>query len=221
MIKQLLSLGVLAAATTLTSQAALIADWDFSGASGSIADADIPVGTTLIASTENAVASGATSTDLLSGGSLRYENGGGAAGELNLKNFHITTGDGRGLFTFTLTADAGQTIDVTDLTMSTYRNGSGAPTQLQWHVSVDGGTEEEFGTEQVGQTGGFDTDTFTESITGASTVQFTFRLDNATGNGNIHFNDIQVNGAVSVVPEPSSAALLGLGGLALILHRRK
>ena len=219
MIKQLLSIGVFAAATTLTSQAALISHWDFATASGTIPDADIPVGTTLIASSGNVVASGATSTDLLSGGSLRYENASGTAGELNLKNFHITAAPGRGFFTFTLTADAGQTIDVTSLTMSSYRNGGGAPSQLQWHVSVDGATEEEYGTEQVGQTGGFATDTFTESITGATTVKFAFRLDNATGNGNIHFNDIQVNGAV--VPEPSSAALLGLGGLALILRRRK
>lgn len=221
--KQLLSLGFSVAAMTATSQAAVIADWDYSNVTGLVADADIAPSTSLIGSADNAVASGITSSDLTSGGSLRYENANGTAGELNLKNFHITSGDGRGSFSFTLTADAGKTIDISSLTMSTYRNGSGAPSQLQWFVTVDGGLEQEYGTEQVGQTGGFDTDTFSEAITGASSVKFEFRLDNATGNGNIHFNDIQVNGDIitAAVPEPSSTALLGLGGLALILRRRK
>lgn len=214
----LLSLGLLAAAAT-SSQAAVIADWDFSGVTGSEPSADIPVGTTLIASTASGAVSGISSTDLLSGGSLRYEAAGGAAGELNLKNFHITTGAGRGSFAFTLTADAGKTISVDNLTMSSYRNGGGAPNKLQWFVTVDAGPEEEYGTSTTGNVTSFASNTFTESITGASSVKFEFRLDGVTGNGNIHFNDIQINGAV--VPEPSSTALLGLGGLALILRRRK
>ncbi|NWK55799.1 PEP-CTERM sorting domain-containing protein [Verrucomicrobiaceae bacterium N1E253] len=221
MIKQLLSAVTFSGMAALTSQAAVIADWDFSGASGTVPDADITPGSTLIDATNSGAVTGISSSDLLSGGSLRYENAGGAAGELNLKNFHITSGNGRGSFSFTLTADPGKTIEVTSLTMSSYRNGGGAPTQLQWHVTVDGGTEEEYGTEQVGQLTPFAVDTFTESITGATTVKFEFRLDNATGNGNIHFNDIQVNGSVNAVPEPSSAALVGLGGLSLILRRRK
>ena len=221
--KLLLSLGFATAALTSTSFGAVIADWDFSGASGSLDDADITPGSTLIGSSASGAISGITSSDLLSGGSLRYENGGGAAGELNFKNFHITDAPGRGSYSFTLTADAGKEIDITSLTMSSYRNGGGAPTQLQWFVTVDGGLEQEYGTEQVGQTGAFATDTFSESISGASSVKFEFRLDNATGNGNIHFNDIQINGDIvtAAVPEPSSTALLGLGGLALILRRRK
>jgi len=42
-------------------------------------------------------------------------------------------------------------------------------------------------------------------------------LDSSTFDDNFVFQ----NGAIQAVPEPSSAALLGLGGLALVLRRRK
>ena len=60
-------------------------------------------------------------------------------------------------------------------------------------------------------------------------VQFTFTADGSTdtltlvaapgtgGQNRSHFSGV----SLSVVPEPSSSALLGLGGLALILRRRK
>lgn len=55
------------------------------------------------------------------------------------------------------------------------------------------------------------------NLSGASFSGFT--LDrNATGTGRASLAGIQI---VEIVPEPSSAALLGLGGLALILRRRK
>ena len=57
-------------------------------------------------------------------------------------------------------------------------------------------------------------------VTGTGTdllaVNFTVQRNEAT-QGRFTFDDV----AVTVVPEPSSAALLGLGGLALILRRRK
>ena len=50
--------------------------------------------------------------------------------------------------------------------------------------------------------------------------ELTIRLDNGTGDiAYMGFDNITLD--VAAVPEPSSAALLGLGGLALILRRRK
>ena len=45
-----------------------------------------------------------------------------------------------------------------------------------------------------------------------------FSWENGTGNGSWQAVD---NVAINIVPEPSSAVLLGLGGLALMLRRRK
>ena len=46
-------------------------------------------------------------------------------------------------------------------------------------------------------------------------------IDNAGSLADVALNQLVLNVGVSAVPEPSSAALLGLGGLALILRRRK
>jgi hypothetical protein len=55
------------------------------------------------------------------------------------------------------------------------------------------------------------------------TVEFRFLLgDDSGATSRIHVLDnIVLNGDVTAVPEPSSTALIGLGGLALILRRRK
>ncbi|MBK1855185.1 PEP-CTERM sorting domain-containing protein [Verrucomicrobiaceae bacterium 5K15] len=45
------------------------------------------------------------------------------------------------------------------------------------------------------------------------------RLSNGNGGSGTAFDDVVLNG--TLVPEPSSTALLGLGGLALILRRRR
>lgn len=179
----------------LTSQAAVISDWSFANVSGLEPDADIPVGTSLIAAVDNVVVAGITSSDLISGGSLRYEDAGGVAGELNLKNFHITEGPGRGEFYYTLTADPGQ-LYVTSLTMTSRRNGGGAPDNLKWWASIDGGAFEVYGAEETGVPVAAVQNTFTESIAGATSVTFKFLLDNTAMNGNIHFDQFQVQGSV-------------------------
>ncbi len=62
--------------------------------------------------------------------------------------------------------------------------------------------------------GGWAAETATFNQTGDVIVRFTI-----AGTGGVSFDDITVS--ADVVPEPSSTALLGLGGLALILRRRK
>ena len=56
---------------------------------------------------------------------------------------------------------------------------------------------------------------------GVDAIRFDF-LDTVSNNGGGGvYREIDVLGSSSAVPEPSSAALLGLGGLALIFRRRK
>ncbi|MGB0992820.1 MAG: PEP-CTERM sorting domain-containing protein [Akkermansiaceae bacterium] len=57
----------------------------------------------------------------------------------------------------------------------------------------------------------------TVNINQSGDVKLRFFLDGAVGSGGSSFDDVTVNS----IPEPSSTALLGLGGLALILRRRK
>ncbi len=54
---------------------------------------------------------------------------------------------------------------------------------------------------------------------GTTTETLSIAYNHTNGNSNTGFNS--TNFTVTPVPEPSSAALLGLGGLALILRRRK
>lgn len=195
MKKQLIAAAAFAVAVVVTSQAAVISDWSFANVTGLVPDATLPVGSTLMGSSDNIVAAGITSTDLISGGTLRYENGGGENNELNLKNFHITADPGRGEFYYTLTAAAGQ-LYVTSLTMTSRRNGNGAPDNLKWWVSIDGGDFEVYGTEVTGVPIAEVQNSFVQSITGVTSVTFKFLLDATTKNGNIHFNQFQVQGSV-------------------------
>lgn len=69
--------------------------------------------------------------------------------------------------------------------------------------------------------------TFTEDLGGSKYEKLYFGMgvnsfaSNASGTKFLDFESITVNGTISEVPEPSSTALLGLGGLALVLRRRR
>ena len=58
-----------------------------------------------------------------------------------------------------------------------------------------------------------------------SSVEFRVVVDNRITNTAIAsdtgFSALQLNGDVITVPEPTSAALLGLGGLALVARRKR
>ena len=71
----------------------------------------------------------------------------------------------------------------------------------------------------VGETTTFDAETFAISNVTAQYVQFSDLVNGAGNTAHTAISELRFTG--TVVPEPSSAALLGLGGLALILRRRK
>lgn len=217
---------------TASAHAATLVDWTFTGndpsAGGTILENDSADGVVVASSSSFAsTLAGVTSSDIMGYGDAKFSLGtsGGAPlyqDELNLRGFVFsgaTGGVSTGGYDFTLTAASG-TINITEFTVDLWRNGAGAPDTFFIEANVDGGGFVQFGSNSVESNSGdetFRTQTFTGDITGSSIV---LRI-NATGNtGNVHFNDIQVTGDLIAVPEPSSAALLGLGGLALILRRR-
>ncbi|MEO1855922.1 MAG: PEP-CTERM sorting domain-containing protein [Rubritalea sp.] len=63
-----------------------------------------------------------------------------------------------------------------------------------------------------------------KTVATALTDTFTVKVDFTQTDGNLgtsRYDDFILTGDLTAVPEPSSAALLGLGGIALILRRRK
>ena len=131
---------------------------------------------------------------------------------------------------FTINADSGFTLDLTDLSFL-YRISQieGASTEFTFEVrsSVDGFAAEVPGTYSTNPTGVSGSNrTASFDLTGgdfAGLETVTFRLG-VTGNGASNFNDIArwddilVEG--SVIPEPSAALLGSLGLLALLRRRR-
>jgi len=59
-------------------------------------------------------------------------------------------------------------------------------------------------------------------FTSSNTVTWTITTTNLTANTNVYrFDDLTLTGTVNPIPEPTSAALLGLGGIALISRRKR
>ena len=92
-------------------------------------------------------------------------------------------------------------------------------------VSTDDVSYDDVATVDYGPTsnGGSTKVTLTDlDISGIQYIKFTANLITGNGNGQVFiWREIDVEGTATAVPEPSSAALLGLGGLALIFRRRK
>jgi len=138
---------------------------------------------------------------------------------------------------FTLTADTGKTLDLTNLTFS-WQAAINNQTDIlsfgyQLFASANGGSYASVGsagTKSVSNALALSTDWGTitsenidiNSLDGANTVTFRLAMNNPnnTGAGSYvqFFRNITVNG--TVVPEPSAALLGGLGLLALMRRRR-
>jgi hypothetical protein len=92
-------------------------------------------------------------------------------------------------------------------------------------VSTDDVSYDDVATVDYGPTsnGGSTKVTLTDlDISGIQYIKFTANLITDNGNGQVFiWREIDVEGTATAVPEPSSAALLGLGGLALLRRRRR
>ena len=87
-------------------------------------------------------------------------------------------------------------------------------------VSFDGVDQGSFAHANVSNHGRLATGTFVADAATQSFTIETFEFLGGASHGG-HLNAITLHQASAAVPEPSSVALLGLGGLALILRRRK
>ena len=146
------------------------------------------------------------------------------------------TGDYYG---FTVTASAGNTLDLTSIAFdwgSGNNDGStlsGGTFGYRVFASVDGGAFTSVGsdsvTTDVASGAWVDHTSANIDLTGlAATVDggnVEFRIQPITSSASPGvmnaFQQFNINGDVVAIPEPSSTALLGLGGLALMLRRRR
>lgn len=144
----------------------------------------------------------------------------------NLANPDNLIADTGGYFQFGITdnGDVSNNMDLTSLTFQAMRATTGTSVRgYTIEVSVDGGTYSLLGDDTdftSNRNDGLESVTISlagAAFQGASSVDF-----QVTGNGGgMEYTNFAINGDIVAVPEPSSTALLGLGGLALFLRRRK
>ncbi|NWK54989.1 PEP-CTERM sorting domain-containing protein [Verrucomicrobiaceae bacterium N1E253] len=141
---------------------------------------------------------------------------------------------------FTITIDANTVFDLTRVDFS-WRAATTAATNTRWlafSTSIEDkvifseiATETSNGTDDAQDRSGnrspnesiIFSDPAYQGLTD-TTITFTWHAGGTAGNpgtSDSDFANVVIHGDVSSVPEPSSVALLGLGGLALLLRRRK
>ena len=136
---------------------------------------------------------------------------------------------------FTVFIDDTVMVDLTNLAFDYgYLSTATSNTTINWSLSLSQGTPSATSGGGYTHDGGANFQQFGEgnALTLAdlsdltdTSVTFTWALtsskSNNIGNQGHRLDNITLTGTVTPVPEPSSFALLGLGGLALILRRRK
>ncbi|MGJ8673192.1 PEP-CTERM sorting domain-containing protein [Rubritalea sp.] len=213
------TLGIISAAfcaSALSSQAAVLVDYQFNDP----ADYNIISGTASSARvTWNATITAAdTSASIFQGDGLQlFANGGLNTAFTSTAGSAAEGADAGDSMTFTLSAGSGYTLDLTNLTFDLTAN-QGA---TAYHVDAyaDGSLTAVELLASTTADGPFDLD-LTGFASDVESIEFRINMD-VFNSGNMQIDNVIVNGDVVAVPEPSSASLLGLGGLALILRRRK
>ena len=129
--------------------------------------------------------------------------------------------------TFKATAASGMMLDLTSLSVDITKGGNGGPRGFQLFYSTDGfvsnagllgsySKANNEGTDQLFSNASVDL----SSIPDASEVTFRFNQFVPSGGNSLRYDNVLLNGDV-VVPEPSTALLMGLAGSMLLLRRRK
>ena len=241
-----ISLACLGMMTTASLQAAVLAEWNFNDTASQAAAlgaTSVAVGTTVsglsfndsfdFAGLNNVPSSvhdgygfgGASGANVIFLHRANYFDGDGAPPKENASDYtswangasagtgDILSADGNAPVVFTVTAGVGQTVTLESLTFDRV---GGSDTIIEF--------QEAGATVGSGVTLNSNTDFVVALaapviIGSGQTKSFTFNLNSGALNTSINIDDITLNG--TVVPEPSSTALLGLGGLALILRRRR
>lgn len=236
-------------ASAISSQAALIAGYDFNHtptATATVLSADLATSSLFAATATDAnvtasnlsVGSGLTGLTYVSNTEDYFQiaEGNGMSDGIHADGGDITAfmdtayaaGD---YIEFTVTATAGSTLDLTTLTFDFARADRGT-NDYAVRTSVDGFSAYAALEDQAAPVGfpsvagaAQSVDLSAAAYQGLSDITFRVIFDdrqNNNGGGSASVIDnIIVNGTVVPIPEPSSTALLGLGGLALILRRRK
>ena len=185
------------------------------------------IGNNLNAGTPTAITMGAATTDFYTAWAFIGSGGSTAANA-------ITSGD---YFRLTLTPTAGNSITVSSLSFDAFA-GTAGPSARQLYVFSDktgiaGGSELftastvsgspliPYNTAAAGQNFSIDLSGYAALANITDSVTFRFYTQTPTAAQSLALDDITFNGIVSPAPEPSSFALLGLGGLALLAVSRR
>lgn len=165
-------------------------------------------------------------------GGLVWSSGNADAGKLNLQrwdhpndnpnSFGNGNGNPNNWLQFTLSADAGYLFTLTSVDIAAWRNGGGAPAawSIQYH---DGAGWVNFGSSHTETNAGdsiFRDVTYTGSVTSTALDLRFIATGPSGGSGNLHINQLQFDGTVALIPEPTTALLGALGLLALLRRRR-
>jgi hypothetical protein len=192
-----------------------LADWNFTNATNPATPGNpvlIAPGTSVLSSSEVTTLGGIACTDIVTHsiwegdpcGPTGLEHSPGnlvATGELNLQKWdgdiNSTCGfnhDGvnDNYISFELSA-GGAALNIDEISISLYRNGSGAPSKLEMEVSVDGAPAVPFGAAiDTSNLAPFSWYAFNGSITNATTVEVRFvparGISGTQGTGNIHID---------------------------------
>ena len=156
---------------------------------------------------------------LAPGGDIGGSTSNDAPGEFNWTRFNLPGGTETGWMTFTLEAEAGYALDLSSITISLWRNGAGAPEDMRYLASTDGGTTFVQVGDIISQTQSGKEDpivyydyTFDlNSLGSATSVELRFSplpgSASSSGQGNLHINNVVVKGSVVADTEPAVSNL--------------
>ena len=236
-LKNSLALCALMLIAAAPLRADVLASWDMETSPNSArqvasyVDADITAGDLTPNSTLNAA------------GSFDPANVVGGAGDTYIaysRNSGVARTDALGViadstyFSLTLTPDAGKSITLSSITFDAMA-GTAGPSDRQFYLMADktGFLSTAVLASASSETGSplmpYNTSTFDQNFSAdlsgsafaniTDSVTFRFYIATPTTFQNVGFDDITING--TVIPEPTSIALLGMSGVGVVLYRRR